>query len=62
MDVKIVMGILNISTIIVLIIVAICTVFAFKATFINKGSCGCRICNGCSRQGKCKSDKEGNCH
>ncbi|NME83172.1 hypothetical protein [Clostridium sp. SM-530-WT-3G] len=57
---KIVIGIMNISTIIVLIIVAICTVFAFKTAFIDKGSCGCGSCNGCRRQGKCKSDKKEN--
>ncbi|HCW52974.1 MAG TPA: FeoB-associated Cys-rich membrane protein [Clostridium sp.] len=54
------MGIINISTIIVLIIVTVCTVFAFKTAFVNKGSCGCGSCNGCSRQDKCKSDKKEN--
>lgn len=60
MDVKIVMGMMNISTIIVLIIVAICTVFAFKTAFINKDSCGCGSCSGCNKQDKCALDKKNN--
>lgn len=63
MDVNIVMGImeLNLSTIIVLIVIAVCAVFAFKSAFINKGGCGCGSssgCSGCAKQDNCNSNKK----
>ena len=60
MDVNIVMGIMefNLSTIIVLLVIAVCAVFAFKSAFINKGSYGCGSCSGCKKYDECNSNKK----
>ncbi|MBE6062612.1 MAG: FeoB-associated Cys-rich membrane protein [Clostridium butyricum] len=57
---ELIMGLidLNLSTIIVLIVIVVCAVFAFKNAFINKDGCGCGSCSGCVKNDECNFNKK----